>query len=146
MLQARLQPSKIVMNFSLPPSADDLIGMGGEVLEYLPAALKRKLNDLELVVEDFPDPDVEDELGLETPYDQLAYYKSLTVSRSFGAGAPVKSIDGDVLILYRRPILDLWSETEQDLRQIIRSAMIEELGGYFNLSEHEIEELIGLAQ
>ncbi len=46
-----------------------------------------------------------------------------------------------MLFLYRRPILDLWCHTQDDLTNLIREVMIEELASNFDFSESEIEEM-----
>src|SRR5690606_29385372 len=95
--------------------------------------------DLAIEVEDFPDETVESEMELDDPYDLLALYRS---GKQIAPGVQKKvANDDDVLILYRRPILDMWCETGEDIAQIVREVMIEELGNNFEFSEDEIEEM-----
>lgn len=111
-----------------------------EALENLPEELLEFCEDLGVLVEDFPDEATESELDLDDPYDLLAVYKS---GKEISPGVEkLTAKEDDVLILYRRPILDLWCETGDDLNVTVRQVMIEEVGRHFEFSDHEIDEMI----
>lgn len=130
---------QIIMNFTHPPGLDDLEVIAGDILETLPDELVSFCDGLALVLEDFPDEAIADELDLEDPYELLALYKS---GKEISPGVEKKSAnDDDVMILYRRPILDMWCEACDDLSGLIRQVIIEELGRHFDFSEDEIEEM-----
>ena len=130
---------QIIMNFSMPPSDDDLSVIANEQLQNLPDELLEFFDDLTVQVEDIPDEATESDLELEDPYELLVLYKA---GKELAPGVEKKAAnDDDALILYRRPILDAWCETGEDLTQIIREAMIEEIGNHFDFSEDEIEEM-----
>lgn len=134
-----MDPQRIIMNFSMPPSAEDLEVIARDVLENLPEEILELCEELTIEVEDFPNETVEAEMELEDPYDLLALYRS---GKQISPGVQKKvANDDDVLLLYRRPILDMWCETGEDISQIIREVMIEELGNNFEFSEDEIEEM-----
>lgn len=134
-----MDQQRIIMNFSVPPSADDLEVIAREALDNLPEEILELCEDLAIEVEDFPDETVEAEMELDDPYDLLALYRS---GKQISPGVQKKvANDDDVLILYRRPILDMWCETGEDLAHIVREVMIEELGNNFEFSEDEIEEM-----
>ena len=81
----------------------------------------------------------EQELELEDPYDLLALFKS---GREISPGIEKKTAnDDDVLILFRRPILDMWCENGDDLTMLLRHVMIEEIAKNFDFSDDEIDEL-----
>lgn len=131
---------QIIMNFSVPPSCSDLKVIGEETLEILPEEILEFCDELTIEVEDFPDEVIEDEFDLDDPYDLLAFYKS---GKEIAPGVERKvAEEGDVLILYRRSILDLWCENEEDLAHVVRQVMIEELGRHLDFSDDEIEEMI----
>lgn len=130
---------KIIMNYSIPPGLDDIEAMAGEVLEALPDELLRFCDGVTLVVEDFPDTATETELELDDSYDLLALFKS---GKEISPGIEKKiANDDDLLLLYRRPILDMWCESEEDLSILIRHVMIEELGRSFDFSEEEVDDM-----
>lgn len=132
---------QIIMNYAAAPSIEDLEVMAGAALDSLPDELAGFCESLAVKVEDWPDEVTESELGISDPYDLLALFKS---GKEIAPGIEKKTAnDEDVLILFRRPILDMWAETGDDLAVVIRQVMIEELGNNFDFSEEEIEELAG---
>lgn len=130
---------QIIMNFSVPPSVDDLEVMAATILEALPEELMEFCEGAAVVLEEFPDDTVERDLELEDPYELLALYRS---GKEISPGVEKKTAnDEDVLILYRRPILDMWCDSGEDLATILRQVIIEELGKNFDFSDGEIEEM-----
>jgi predicted Zn-dependent protease with MMP-like domain len=130
---------KIIMNFSTPPSLDDLLEIAKDIATSLPEELADQCEDMVIEIEDFPDEAMQLEMDLDHPYDLLALFRS---GKEIIPGVERKiANDDDVLILYRRAILDYWCELEDDLTQVIRNVMIQELGRSFDFSDQEIEEL-----
>lgn len=133
------QSNQIIMNFSSPPSQDDLNVIASGQLEAMPDELAEHIEDLAVQIEDIPDEATEAELELDDPYELMAQYKS---GKQISPGVEKKSAnDDDVLILYRRPILDLWCETGEDLTSIVRDVMIEEIASQYDFSEEDIEDM-----
>jgi len=132
---------KIIMNFTAPPGAEDLEVISGGILDALPEELLEFCDGLAIRVEDAPDEAIEDELDLEDSFDLLALYKS---GKEVSPGVEKKTAnDDDILIIFRRPLLDMWCETEEDLSTLVRQVMIEELGRHFDFSDEEISEMNG---
>lgn len=130
---------QIIMSFSVPPSADDLLVIANEQLDLLPEELIEAFEELVIQMEEWPDEAIEVDLDLDDPFDLLALYKS---AKELSPGVEKKTAnDNDVLILYRRPILDSWCESGDDLTQIVRDVMIEEIANNFDFSEDDIEEM-----
>lgn len=132
---------QIIMNFSHPPMADDLEALAADILESLPEEILVHCEDVTLKVEEFPDEATETDLALEDPYDLLALYRS---GKEISPGIEKKQADTeDVLTLYRRPLLDMWCDTGEDLAALLRQVMIEEIGRQFGFGEEEIEDMAG---
>lgn len=130
---------QILMSFSTAPSPDDISVIANEQLDLMPDELMECYEELDIQIEEIPDEATEADLELDDPFDLLALYKA---GKELSPGVEKKSTTGgDVLILYRRPILDLWCETGEDLTQIIREAMIEEIGNQFDFADEDIEEM-----
>jgi predicted Zn-dependent protease with MMP-like domain len=103
------------------------------ILDELPEGLQKYTGKLKIVIEDFPDAFVEQEMELETPFDLLGCYQSA------GPVASAAAKRQDTLFLYRRPILDYWVESGEDITHIINRVMIHEIGHHFGFSSDEIE-------
>ncbi len=134
---------QIIMNFTVPPSAEDIEAIAKEALASLPNELARHCENLVLQVEDFPDETTEAEMELESPYDLIALFRSGS-QISPGVKSKVAN-DDDVLIIYRRPLLDMWCDTGEDLNTLVRQVIIEEIGQNFEFTDAEIEEMSGAA-
>lgn len=127
------------MQFTAAPTTDDLAGIAAAHLLTLPDELLEKCQDLTIEIEEFPDTATEAEMELDGPYDLLALYRS---GSQISPGVTKKvSNNDDVLVLYRRPILDLWCEGGEDLNQLVRQVMIGELGEALEFSESDIDEM-----
>lgn len=135
-----MDPQRIIMNYTVSPSMEDLEVMALGVLETLPEEILRFTEEMAVRVEDIVDEATELEFELDDPFEMLALFKS---GKEISPGVQRKVPQGeDMLILYRRAILDMWCETGEDLSALIRQIMIEELGRNFDFSEDEIEEMV----
>lgn len=134
-----MERQQIIMNFSKPPAADDLKIIAESLVEALPDELSELCETLNIVIEDFADEAVQDEFELEDPYDLIVLYRS---GKQIAPGVQRKvANDDDVLIIYRRALLDMWCETGEDLNILVRQAIIEELGHNFEFSDDEIDDM-----
>jgi len=131
---------EIIMNFSTPPTPDDLGGLVRQVLETLPDELSSKCEELVLEIEEFPDDATVQDMDLDSIYELLALYHS---AKEISPGVQKKIANGeDKLVIYRRPILDLWCEAGEDLGNLVREIVIEELARGFEFSEDDIQDMI----
>lgn len=135
-----MSKQEIIMNYSSPPSADDVMVLAMQILNSPPDELSEVCEELGLQVEEFPDETIETEMELDSQYELLALYKS---GKELSPGVEKKvANDDDVLVLYRRPILDLWCETGDDLASLVREVVIEEIARSQELSEDDIAEIL----
>ena len=121
-----------------PPSLADIEEMAREAMKTIPAELLRHTHGVVVRVDDFPDEETEKEMGLETPFDLLGLYRGVPLGEKSTGFAPH---DVDMIFLYRRPLLDYWCETEEDLTGLIRHVMIHEIGHHFGLSDDDMERI-----
>jgi len=123
------------MTEHLPPSLADLEEQARHALDTIPRRLKQHLGPIVIRVEEFPDEETEEAMGLDSPFDILGLYR--------GVALPHKSISDprptlDMVFLYRRPILDYWCETGEDLRHVVRQVLIHEIGHHFGFSDEDM--------
>lgn len=122
----------------LPPTLADIEKMAREAWETIPDELRRHTTDIAFHVEEFCDEETEEEMALESPFDLLGLYRGVPLDR--------KSSDHvatgiDLIFLYRRPLLDYWCETGEDLTAVVRHVMIHELGHHFGFSDEDMERI-----
>ena len=121
-----------------PPDLADFDRLAREALARLPEHLKRHVADVPIRIEEFPDAETEAEMELESPFDLLGLYRGVSLDRKSVSDAPH---DVDMIFLYRRPILDYWSESGEDLYHVVRHVLIHEIGHHFGLSDEEMERI-----
>ncbi|MBV8737230.1 MAG: metallopeptidase family protein [Alphaproteobacteria bacterium] len=121
-----------------PPTIADIEALANSALGAIPRQLKKYLGEVVIHVEEFPDEETEEAMGLDSPFDILGLYR--------GVALPHKSVSDprpnlDMIFLYRRPILDYWCETGEDLEQLVRHVLIHEIGHHFGFSDEDMERI-----
>jgi predicted Zn-dependent protease with MMP-like domain len=120
----------------LPPSLDEIETIALEALQQLPETFARHVKGVVIRVEDFPDEETEREMELESPFDLLGLYRGVSFAGQEGSNPPVMP---DMIFLYRRPMLDYWCETGEELAHVVRHVLIHEIGHHFGLSDGDME-------
>ncbi len=123
------------MTLRTPPSLADIEELANRALGTIPRRLKRHLGAVVIRVDEFPDDETEEAMGLDSPFDILGLYR--------GVALPHKSLSDprpnvDMIFLYRRPILDYWCETGEDLGRLVRHVLIHEIGHHFGFSDDDM--------
>ena len=122
----------------LPPSLADLEALAARALAALPRQFKRHLGEVLIRVEEFPDRETERAMRLDSPFDILGLYRGVALPHK-SVSDPLPGID--VIFLYRRPILDYWCETGDDLADIVRHVMVHEIGHHFGFSDEDMDRI-----
>ena len=123
---------------TVAPGHADFDAVARQALQTIPEELRRYARDVAMRVEEFPDEETEQEMGLESPFDLLGLYRGVSLDRRSVIDVVT---DVDMIFLYRRPILDYWCETGEDLTRIVRHVLIHEIGHHFGLSDEDMERI-----
>jgi predicted Zn-dependent protease with MMP-like domain len=129
--------------FSTAPSLDDLEAMARDALEMLPDHLRKFTTGVVIHVTEFPDEDVVTEMELEGPFDILGLYQGVALDEET---VEASGNLPNMVFLYRRPILDYWCETGEDLAHVVRHVLIHEIGHHFGFSDADMEALEATAE
>jgi predicted Zn-dependent protease with MMP-like domain len=124
------------------PVLDDFEALAADAFAKLPAHFRDRCDGLVIRIEDFPDDSVLDDLDAETPYDILGLYQGVSIAARDSAPA----IGPDMVFLYRRPILDYWSEFDETLGHIVTHVLVHEIGHHFGLSDADMEAIEAAAR
>jgi predicted Zn-dependent protease with MMP-like domain len=123
--------------FTAPPSIEDMIELAEEGFERVPARLRAMVQGVAIQVVDFPDDETLAEMEIESPFDLLGLYTGVP----FGQKTFAIATRPDMIFLYRRPILDYWCDTGEDLGHVVRHVLIHEIGHHFGFSDDDMEAL-----
>jgi len=121
-----------------PPSLDDIEALARDGLTTLPERLRQFTTEIVIHVTEFPDDDVVAEMELDSPFDILGLYQGIALGEKTVESSGTMP---DMVFLYRRPILDYWCETGEDLGHVVRHVLIHEIGHHFGFSDAEMEAL-----
>jgi predicted Zn-dependent protease with MMP-like domain len=106
-------------------------------LKRLPRLLKKKMKNVDVVVEEQASQDVLAEMGLQSPYDLLGLYQGIPYDqRGFYYG----NVLPDKITLFKRPIESV-CRTREEVEAKAREVVIHEIGHYFGLDDERLEEL-----
>jgi predicted Zn-dependent protease with MMP-like domain len=122
--------------YTTAPTATDFERIADEALRTIPEELLRHVGNVVIQVEDFPDEETEQEMELESPFDLLGLYRGVDLVRKSVADQPQNL---DMIFLYRRPLLDYWCESGEDLTALVRHVLIHEIGHHFGFSDDDME-------
>lgn len=121
-----------------PPSLADIDSLAREALTVLPEELREFTEGVVILVQEFPDDAVMAEMELESPFDILGLYSGVSLAEKrveASGGMP------DMVFLYRRPILDYWCETGEDLAHVVRHVLLHEIGHHFGFSDDDMHRI-----
>lgn len=107
-----------------------------EAVTLIPKRFRREMQNLALVVEPEPSPELLDEMEIEPPDSLYGLYQGTPLpERSWGHGNALP----DRITIFQKPIEEDCEEDEDEIRAMIGETLIHEVGHYFGMSEDEIE-------
>lgn len=121
-----------------PPSIADIERLAADAWQTIPAHLRAACGDVVVRVDDFPDDETIADMALDSPFDLLGLYRGVDLARKSVLDVPV---DVDMVFLYRRPLLDYWADSGEDLAHLVRHVLIHEIGHHFGFSDDDMEHI-----
>lgn len=108
-----------------------------EALDELPKSIQRKLDNVDVVIEDWPDPTTLRRAGVRHPTQLLGLYHGVPHtkrSHSYGLVLP------DKITIYRRPI-EMRSRTPEEARATVRRVIRHEVAHHFGIDDARLLEI-----
>jgi predicted Zn-dependent protease with MMP-like domain len=110
-----------------------------EALEDLPDEFRKKLENVEVLVEDFADVETLRSVGVRSKWNLLGLYVGVPLTQqSFFA----TNVMPERIYLYRKPILRV-SVGPENVAAEIRDVLIHEVGHHFGFDDEELDEMSG---
>ncbi len=106
-------------------------------LKRLPKFFKKKMENVDVVVEDRASRDLLSEVGLQSSFELLGLYQGVPLDRR---GFYYGNVLPDKITLFRIPI-ESTCETKEEIEERVIEVVIHEVGHYFGLDDEKLREL-----
>jgi predicted Zn-dependent protease with MMP-like domain len=127
--------SRLCYNLIVDPNAfADLVS---EAVDSLPQRFADALDNVDLVVEDWPDPHTLHMAGVHSRFGLLGFYHGVPLTArttSYGLVSP------DKISIYRMPI-EAQCRTDQEVRDLTHRVVLHEIAHYFGISDDRLRQL-----
>jgi predicted Zn-dependent protease with MMP-like domain len=106
-------------------------------LRQLPRRFKDRLANVAVVVEEWPDDNTLQEMGIEPPDTLYGLYRGVDLThRDSGYG----NVLPDTIHIYQGPIEEDCEDVEE-MADLVRDVVIHEIGHYFGLDDETMEQI-----
>jgi acetylglutamate kinase len=110
-----------------------------EALDQIPQEFRERMENVEILIEEFPDRETLVSMGIQSKWGLLGLYVGVPLSnRSFFS----TSVLPETIILYRKPIMRA-AQGIRDLSAVVREVIIHELGHHFGFTDDELYSMTG---
>jgi len=108
-----------------------------QVVNELPEFFQARLDNVDVIVEEFPDRHTMRLARVRSPYDLLGFYHGVPLTArttNYGLVPP------DKISIYRRPI-EIQCRSDEELREMIRRVVLHEIAHHFGISDNRLREI-----
>ena len=106
-------------------------------VKRLPKFFKKKMKNVDVVVEERASRDLLSEMGIRSPSELLGLYQGIPLDRR---GFYYGNVLPDKITLFQIPI-ELMCQTKEEVEEKVKEVVIHEVGHYFGLSDKRLREL-----
>ena len=134
MWSAFAAPSKLRNGAMTRTEFEDLVE---SALKKLPRPFRQKLKNIAVVVEDWADDEMLEDVGIEPPDTLYGLYRGVDLTRrdsSYGNVLP------DTIHIYQGPIEEDCADPEE-MAELVRDVVVHEVGHYFGLDDETMEDI-----
>ncbi len=118
------------------PTLKEFEDLAAEAWRQIPDTFRDLAKDVLIRIEDFATEEVLASLGIENEFDLMGLYQGVSLERKSVMDV---SQEPDTVILYRRPILDYWADSDETLGALVTHVLVHEIGHHFGLSDADME-------
>lgn len=106
----------------------------------LPADIRRRLDNLAIVVADWPTPEQLARGGMNHRRDLLGLYEGIPLGQR---GSGYTMVPPDRITVFRRPV-EMLCTTDEEVVDMVRRVVLHEIGHHLGFSEEQLAALEGL--
>ncbi|GBD42036.1 hypothetical protein HRbin39_01423 [bacterium HR39] len=119
-----------------PPTIGDIATVAERLLRELPEPFRGLAGYVPVKVEEWPDEETLEELGIEDPLDLTGIYEGVPVGERVNLALPPER--PEMIRLFRMPILYEWCERGCSLEEVVFDVLMHEIGHHFGMNEDEV--------
>jgi len=108
-------------------------------LKRLPRFFKKKMKNVDVIVEDKASRELLSEMGLRSSFELLGLYQGIPINRR---GFYYGNVLPDKITLFQMPIESM-CKTKEEIEEKVKEVVIHEVGHYFGLDDKRLRELEG---
>ncbi len=108
-----------------------------EAMDALPARFKKLIENVAVLVEDYPSLDVRRRMGAPSRSAILGLYHGTPFQHR---GPYYGNLPPDVIVIYQKPIESICA-TEDEVREQVQDTVVHEVAHYFGFSDEELREI-----
>lgn len=108
-----------------------------EAWDTLPDDFRARMENVEVVVEDWPDPETVRRAGVKHPSQLLGFYHGVPLTKRTSS---YQLVLPDKISIYRQPIMMRCRDWEEVLRMVHR-VLRHEVAHYFGISDERLHEI-----
>jgi predicted Zn-dependent protease with MMP-like domain len=120
------------------PTISEFEELAAAAWQRLPAEFRALCQGLSIRVEDFASDEILQALNIESPFDLMGLYQGVSLNRKSVMDTPQGP---DMVFLYRRALLDYWSENSETLGHLVTHVLVHEIGHHFGFSDADMERI-----
>jgi predicted Zn-dependent protease with MMP-like domain len=107
-------------------------------LDSLPSSILSHLENVDVVIEDWPSPEDFEEYGLDDNDTMLGLYEGVPhIDRSSGYGLVLP----DKITIFFGPVLKEARDTDGDVERVVRETVIHEIAHHFGITDERLLEI-----
>jgi predicted Zn-dependent protease with MMP-like domain len=107
-------------------------------LDSLPSSILSHLENVDVVIEDWPSPEDFEEYGLDDNDTMLGLYEGVPhIDRSSGYGLVLP----DKITIFFGPVLNEARDTDGDVERVVRETVIHEIAHHFGITDERLLEI-----
>lgn len=94
-----------------------------EAIAELPQYFRKRMENITIHIEDFPDPNILQQLGHRSPYSILGLYQGVPITRR---GIHYRNVLPDRILIFRKPILGKSGGNRLEIKNNIKRVVMHE--------------------